>query len=440
MIFASKLIVLTGYLLRITTITKTHNTALWHRYISHDVAQFRHCKLTYFFVSMLIKRHNIFFIAMLAVVGIFSTDIYLASMPTLREFFQTSTSNIQLTLSLYFLTFGVFQIFWGSLSDNIGRKPVLIFGLLLYIAASMLCVFSTNITVFILARIFQAFGACSTIVMSSAIIRDLSDDKDEIANLMILTTRIFLIAPMLAPVIGSHLLAWFHWQANFIFLAGFALLILIMAMFFKETHPKSTRHKLMLRQIFPNYVKQLKHKPFLVSALAGAFVFSMIFAFLSVSAHIYISLFHMSVEGFGYLFLINTTSFMLANLLLTRLKKSFSLSAIMFFGLSMIMIGSFLMVLLLCVHDSLIDVVVSNYIITFGLGVLSPLLSAQTLSHSLLHKGIAASCNGVSRSGISAVVGYLFTLFIGHSALPFAVGLSCIAILILFLLFQYRRL
>lgn len=386
------------------------------------------------------SKYLMVFLAMLAAFGSFSTDIYLSSMPILQHNFNTTVSQVQLTLSLYFLAFGLMQLVWGPISDRVGRKPVLLIGVLIFILSSLACALSESIAAFITARIFQAIGACSGVVISSAIIRDKTSDSNEIAHMMILLTRVFLIAPMIAPVIGSHLLMWFSWHANFIFLTFYGATILGMLFLFVETHPREKRLALPYRHIFKAYCEQLAYKPFIFSTLSAGFTFCLIFAFISGSAHIYMRIYHLSAQYFGYLFLLNATGFLVANFLLGRLQKLLTMEKIMNIGMGIIFLGSFLMLIL--INISGLDywaVTVPNYLVTFGAGLLSPMLSAKALSHVLVFKGLASSCNGLIRSGTSAVTGYLLSLFLTSTATPFAIDLILTSFVVLLFLCLYYK-
>lgn len=167
------------------------------------------------------KRINPFFILYLAILiafAPFSTTMYLAAMQILKADFHVSTLAVQLTLAVFFIGYPIGQLFWGPVSDRIGRKPAILIGSLFYVLASILCALAWNIEVLVLGRFLQALGAAAGVVNALAIVRDRFVQREQMLRVLTLMTAIMTIAPLVSPMIGSELLVYFHWQANFWFL------------------------------------------------------------------------------------------------------------------------------------------------------------------------------------------------------------------------------
>src|SRR5436309_10779850 len=141
----------------------------------------------------------------LAAFGPLSIDMYLPALPTLAESFGTSPSRVQLTLSAFLLGFGVGQLGYGPLSDRWGRKPPLLAGVGLYVGASVLCALSTGVASLIGFRLLQGLGACAGPLTARAVVRDVYD-HDRAARMLSLMMLVMGAAPLLAPVVGGHLL------------------------------------------------------------------------------------------------------------------------------------------------------------------------------------------------------------------------------------------
>src|ERR1700746_1985848 len=150
----------------------------------------------------------------LVAVAPLAMDIYLASMPSMARALSASDEKVQLTLSLYMYAWGATQIVIGPLTDRFGRRPALIVGLSIFIAASVVCAAARNVETLITARVVQAAAMATVAVVPRAIVRDLHAGE-RAATMLSLMGMVLGIAPIVAPIIGSHLHVWFGWQANF---------------------------------------------------------------------------------------------------------------------------------------------------------------------------------------------------------------------------------
>src|SRR5215475_12695282 len=143
----------------------------------------------------------------LVAVAPLAMDIYLASMPSMARVLSASDEQVQLTLSLYMYAWGAAQIVVGPLADRFGRKPALIAGLSLFVAASIVCAMARNVEMLIGARIVQAAAMATVAVVPRAIVRDLHA-AERAATMLSLMGMVLGIAPVVAPIIGSHLHVW----------------------------------------------------------------------------------------------------------------------------------------------------------------------------------------------------------------------------------------
>ncbi|MFB0983717.1 MAG: Bcr/CflA family efflux MFS transporter, partial [Acinetobacter towneri] len=177
----------------------------------------------------------ILLLALLTSLGPLSIDMYLPALPVMASEFGVSTQMVANSLPAYFLGLALGQLIYGPLSDRIGRKPPLYFGLALFSLASMLCVFAQNEWGLIAARILQALGGCVGVVIARAAIRDrldLQTSAQAFSSMMIVMT----IAPIIAPTLGAWVLRWMNWQAIFVVLTCVGIICcLCVHFFFKET-------------------------------------------------------------------------------------------------------------------------------------------------------------------------------------------------------------
>jgi len=229
-------------------------------------------------------------------------DIYLASMPSMARALAASDEEIQLTLSLYMYAWGAAQIVVGPLTDRFGRRPALIGGLVLFVAASVVCAGAHNVQMLITARIAQAAAMATVAVVPRAVVRDLYAGE-QAARMLSLMGVVLGIAPIVAPIIGSHLHVWFGWQANFVFVAAYgAIALACVVSIMPETIRSRNAQATDVRVMLANYAKLLRSRTYVGYLLIAAFATSGLFAFIAGSAFVFVTVIGTGEQGFGLLF------------------------------------------------------------------------------------------------------------------------------------------
>ncbi|TNF68638.1 MAG: Bcr/CflA family efflux MFS transporter [Gammaproteobacteria bacterium] len=231
----------------------------------------------------------------------FALDIYVPSIPIIKEYFNASQISVQLTVSLFLLMTGLGQLFMGPLSDQIGRRKIVLTSIIIFIIGSIICTVANNIEVLIIGRIVQAFGACGMMVSAFAMVRDLFDG-DDCAKIYSFLNSTIALSPLVAPVIGGYLEVWINWRASFAVLAILSCLILASALLnINETLPSERRNKIS-RGLLKQYVTVLKSRTFLIYTFCAAAGFAGFLTFFSSSSYIIISLLKIPVDHFGFYF------------------------------------------------------------------------------------------------------------------------------------------
>ena len=238
----------------------------------------------------------------LVVIAPLSTDMYLPALPVIGDYFSATTGDVQLTLSVYLVGFAVAQLILGPLSDRIGRRPVLMGGLVIYLLSSIACILADSIWFLIIARFFQAAGACAGAAVGRAVVRDIYATKDA-ARLLTHMGTAMAAGPLVAPLLGGQLTANYGWQSNFIVLALLSVIVAVVT-FFKlpESHTQPDTNALNPRRMAVNYSTLLRHADFRDFSLANAFSFGGLFAFISGSSFVLIDGFGLDPEVFGFAF------------------------------------------------------------------------------------------------------------------------------------------
>jgi DHA1 family bicyclomycin/chloramphenicol resistance-like MFS transporter len=216
--------------------------------------------------------------------------------------FHTDVAKVQLTLSVFLLGFALSQLIYGRLSDRYGRRPILVLGLVIYLAATLACVLSTSIEALILARFFQALGGCCGPVLGRAVVRDVYG-IERAARMLAYMGAAMALAPALGPIIGGYLTTWFDWKANFFSLAAFAALCLAGVLaWLPETNAHKNARATSPGVLLDNYAIIGRHPHFLGYALCVAFGYSVIFVFISGSSFVLVDVLGVKPEYYGYCF------------------------------------------------------------------------------------------------------------------------------------------
>jgi DHA1 family bicyclomycin/chloramphenicol resistance-like MFS transporter len=260
----------------------------------------------------------------LSLITPFSVDMYLPAFSRIATQFQTTTSAVSWSLSTYFIGFAFGQILYGPLLDRFGRKRPLYVGLTLYLIASALCTHPGSLRGLIVLRFLQAVGGCVAQVASVAMVRDFFP-PDQSARILSLLFLIIGVSPLLAPTVGSIILLWLGWQWIFVALFCFTLAAAAAVSYLlPEPHRPDHGISLAPRLIMANFFRIFTQIQFCVYALAGAFSFAGLFAYIAGSPIIFMDGFHVNEKTFGAIFAVLTGGFIGGSQLNILLLRRFS--------------------------------------------------------------------------------------------------------------------
>lgn len=309
----------------------------------------------------------IFLLALLTAFPPLSTDMYLPAIPTLKDMWHQPLIMINLTLICFFLTYCLFMLIYGPISDRYGRRKPLLFGVGIFIVAGFMCAAANNIYFLIGARVLQASGAASASALSLAMCKDLFDvDKRE--RVMAYIAVIVAIAPMLSPIIGSWLIHFFNWR--FVFLSqAFLGIIAWIGVFFMTEPLKQPVHK-TISQAAGVYFRLFRNLRFTGLVLAISILVIPFFGFLAGSSEIYITHFGLDERQFGYFFGFNAMASMLGPMVFSRMARLFSSSSILTVSFSGIMLSGIVMMIL--PHESPWSLALPMWCVSFFFGMGRP--------------------------------------------------------------------
>ncbi|WP_291352482.1 MULTISPECIES: multidrug effflux MFS transporter [unclassified Acinetobacter] len=360
----------------------------------------------------------IMLLALLTSLGPLSIDMYLPALPQMAQDFGVSTQMVANTLPAYFLGLALGQLIYGPLSDRIGRKTPLYFGLALYVVASLLCIFASNEWSLIAARILQAVGGCVGVVIARAAIRDRLDmqaSAQAFASMMI----VMGIAPVIAPSLGAIVLKFFAWQAVFGFLTMIGLICLVCVhFFFKESLPLEHRLKLNVAQIIQLYGSIFKDPSFKWPMLAGCFSGGILFCYISSSAAVLMDDFGLTQQQFAYAFGLNAFGIMLLSTLNKKLGHQFSvMSRLKIGGIIQLIGASILFVAGFIGHSPLWVVLMGMFWAVAGIGFTGPNAMALAMSEQGAQAGTASAIMGSMQFACGLLGGVILNFLIWNSLL-----------------------
>jgi DHA1 family bicyclomycin/chloramphenicol resistance-like MFS transporter len=271
---------------------------------------------------------NAIVLGLLAAVGPFAIDMYLPALPTIAADLGATTAATQMTLTAFFIAFGVSQLVYGPVADMVGRKPPLYFGLAVFIAGSIGCALAPNAEWLIFFRFVQGVGAASVMVIPRAIIRDLHTGP-EATRLMALVMLVFSVSPILAPLAGSGLIVPFGWRAVFVAITVAALLSVFMVFaFLPETRPPEERIRASFASVAGGFGQLLRHGRFLGLTFIGGFGMASFFVFLASSSFVYIDHFGLTPVQYSFAFSINAVGFIGASQFAYKLGGRFGMARV----------------------------------------------------------------------------------------------------------------
>jgi DHA1 family bicyclomycin/chloramphenicol resistance-like MFS transporter len=245
----------------------------------------------------------------LSLITPFSVDMYLPAFARIAAEFKTTTPAISLSLSTYFIGFALGQVLYGPLLDRFGRKRPIYAGLTLYVIASLGCIHPPSLRALIVLRFLEAIGGCVAQVASVAMVKDFFP-PDQSAKVFSLLFLIIGVSPLLAPTIGSLIMLWLGWPWIFIALTIFAILTLaVIAWKLPEVHRPDPTIRLDPRSMIRTFWEIVTQPQFCTYALAGAFSFAGLFAYVAGSPIIFMDGFRVSEKAFGVIFAVLTLGF-----------------------------------------------------------------------------------------------------------------------------------
>ncbi len=345
-------------------------------------------------------RFLVFFLVIISALGSFVNDMYTPALPAMTRFFGCSIPLAQMGLTMGMIGLALGQIILGPVSDTYGRKPVLIGSISLFIVAAVASVFSPNIHVFNLCRLFQGLGASGGYFLARTIPADVYSGRN-LAKLMAIVGAINGFAPASAPVIGGVTADHFGWRGVFVVLAVFAALILFLSPYMKETHPRAASTSGIFSRAVGGYKRLLSNYRFMIHVSFKGTALGLLFAYISATPFILQTHYGLSQTVYGLVIGANSI-FVAAGSALAL--KFHPLKNAAWIGAVVVAAGAAGQAVALWRIDSLVVFEIFMCAMLFGLGLIFATTNTLAMNEGRMEAGEASSVLGVSGYVVGAIV------------------------------------
>ena len=383
---------------------------------------------------------TILILGALSAFGPLAIDFYLPAFPAMAAAFGTDEKHVQMTLASYFLGLSLGQLAYGPVADRFGRRIPLLVGVTLFTLASLACAFAPSLDGLIAARFVQALGGCAGMVISRAVV---SDKCDAVGSAKVFSQLMLVmgLAPILAPMLGGLLVNLHGWQSIFIALTAFsALSALAVALGLPESLP-ANQPRQPLSGALRQYGRLLADKVFLGHALTGGIAIAGMFAYIAGSPFVFIKLYGVPAEHYGWLFGINAAGFILVAQLNARLLSKRGPAFLLARAVWVYLAAGLTLLAVSTLHtEQLWPLLIPLFICIASLGCIIPNAAACAMSGQGARAGSASAMLGCLQFSVAAGAAALVGVLHDGTAMPMAMVISLCGILVVSVAMLTRRL
>ena len=341
-------------------------------------------------------------------IGPFTIDTYLPSFPAIETEFNISRALLSQSLGFYLAAFAIATLFFGPLADRLGRRPVILISLLIYIAASVGCALSNEYSMFLFFRVIQGIAAAGGLVTGRAIIRDVYSPQDAhqaLSRIMML----FAVAPAIAPIIGGWIHELFGWHSVFYFLAIFSVFIFFLVLFLipetLDPHHRQSFHPVNVARV---YARSLIHRRFQSLVFIIAFYFAGLFLYIAGAPTVIYDFLQLGTNDFSYMFVPTIAGLIFGSWLSSQLAHRWPMNKTIKLALSLMFFGALLnSAQSLLLSPATFTTVTPLIFYTCGIGIAMPAMTVLALDCFPKHRGTASALQGFVQMMANALVASL---------------------------------
>ncbi|MCF2899903.1 MULTISPECIES: Bcr/CflA family efflux MFS transporter [unclassified Pseudoalteromonas] len=387
--------------------------------------------------EILNKRILLPLLASIVAITPLAIDLYLPAMLVIANDLQTTMPNVQISLSIYLAGYALGMLFFGPIADELGRRLLAKVGLSLFGISSLALAFCQNIELFWSLRAIQAFTGAAATVVVPGIIRHIY--RENTAKGMSYVSMIMMVAPLIAPTLGSLIMGISTWQVIFIVLAGYSFTILALVQIHLIDIPIFKSKQRGLALFFNSYKTVFSRRSALADIASSMFASFAFFCFLTSVPYVYLDFFKVDEQLFGVLFAFNVLALMFGNFMNTRLVPRLGSRKLLFIGLGIGFVAGGALLLFSVMHLSLYFIVATIAPLMMSLGIVASNADSLILMQFEEKSGTATAVIGTLRFGSGALVGPILAFVHPQSAIPFSAMMFSALILILLVQLWHRK-
>ncbi|WP_170308221.1 multidrug effflux MFS transporter [Parashewanella tropica] len=328
-------------------------------------------------------------------------DIFLPAMPTMAGVFKADTVHVQWSITVFIFSLGLGQLILGPISDRIGRRPVVLFGIALYMLSAFVVSQVNTLPLHLMVRFFQGLATCAIVVGVFASVTDRFNAVESSKVYSYLNGVLFCV-PALAPILGYYLMSTYGWQSTFIFLGMFALVIGFVA--YKGFHESNLTLQ-PKKPIFAvsNYKPVLLTPSFIYYSTIVMLSMASITAFVSTAPNVFAERYHLPPETFTFWFSINAIAIIAVSFVMPKLLDKYSINGIIKVGMAMVVVSGFLL-LGLSHNDDVIYYMLPVILCSAGFALATGTCVGKALAPFKANAGVATALLGVIQMSVSALL------------------------------------
>ena len=380
-------------------------------------------------------------VSLLSMIGPFTIDTYLPAFESMEQDFNVSRSFMTQTLGAYLMAFAFSTLFWGAITDWLGRKPVILMSLSIYCAASIACAVSSNYENFILYRVLQGLGVGGSLIAGRTMVRDLLSAK-EAQKVMAQAMMLFAVSPAIAPVFGGILHEALGWRSIFWFLGIYAISVMIFTLLStRESLPKNQRNSIKIQEVAGVYLRTLKNPHYLRLVFILSTAFSSFFLYVAGAPTLLFNVLGLGPTDFYILFIPVVSGIfigaLLSNNLMHRLTRREMIS--IFLSL-MVLIAIINLIITLVLETSILASVLPLIFYSISLATIMPIFSILIIDCFPKNRGSASAMQSFIQMGFNGFVVSFIVALLGASTSNFAYAqITLISLSLLLWVFDNRR-
>lgn len=363
-------------------------------------------------------------LAFIGMVGALAIDTYLPSIPAIGREFNVGPVAVQQTLSIFLFCFAFMMLFYGTLSDSFGRRPVIMVALFCYTLASLGAAFAPSFGWLLVFRALQGLSAGAGSVIGAAIVQDRFSGA-QAQKMMAHIMMVFGLAPALAPILGGWLHVHFGWRSTFYFLTGFGALMFVLAWrALPESLPKEQRHAFHPVAIAANYVKVLSNPRFVLLSLTVGLAFGGLSLYIGSAANFVMEILHLPETAFAWMFIPLIGGMVIGSAWSGKYASKIKPVRMKWIGFSVMLAGAGIGVVYNLLFVAAVPwAVLPLAIFTFGLAVAMPAIQMSAFELFPDNRGLSSSMLSFIQMIAFALVSGLVAPLLFGSALKLACGM-----------------